>query len=492
MFDQTVMKRLRAWKESPLLFATECMQMKPSDQQAEALHIFPSIKRLSIRSGHGTGKDAMVGGVLIPWYMITRPFAKVVCLAPTARQLSDILWSEISKWLRRSLVADEFVIQKDKIFQKDNPREWWVRAISPSAKASAEEQVESVAGLHGDHLLIVVDEASGVPEPVFIPLEGSCTQEDNIMVLIGNMTKNKGYFYDSHFHTELSKDWTQLHWDSRKSSNVKQSFCEYMAKKYGEDSNIFRIRVAGEPPLEDADGLIPLAWAEQCIDNEISTSEDEPTYLGIDVARYGDDDSVILPRRGNVVFPWDTFHGMNTIDLAMRTRLCIEDVGAFGAAIDEIGVGAGVVDWLAKHNLPNVYGVNVSWASSDISKYNRLRDELWVLMRNKCMRQQYSFPTIKEEGETLSMGQVLANELASLRYTFNKHGGYVVESKYDAKKRGIPSPNIADALGLTEYFNATATRVFTKPKSRESVDRWSAFYSKHKPSSSSNHAWMVT
>lgn len=492
MFDQTILRRLRAWKESPLLFATECMKMQPSDQQAEALHIFPSVKRLTIRSGHGTGKDALVGGVIIPWFMVTRPFAKVVCLAPTARQLSDILWSEISKWLRKSLVADEFIIQKDKIFHKENPREWWVRAISPSAKASAEEQVESVAGLHGDHLLIVVDEASGVPEPVFVPLEGSCTQEDNIMVLIGNMTKNKGYFYDTHFHPELAKDWAQLHWDSRKSTNVNQNFCEYMAKKYGVDSNIFRIRVAGEPPLEDADGLIPLSWAEQCIGNEIAVPEDEPTYIGVDVARYGDDASVILPRRGNIIMPWETFQGMNVIDLAMRVRLSMEDMEAYGAAIDEIGIGAGVVDWLAKHNVPNIYGVNVSWASSDVSKYNRLRDELWVVMRNKCMRQQYSFPSIKLDGETLSMGQMLANELASLRYTFNKHGGYVVESKKDAKLRGKSSPNIADALGFTEYFNATATQVFQKTKSRQGPDRWSEFYAKYRPNSSSDFAWMVT
>jgi len=465
------------------------MHFNPSDQQAEALYQFPKTRRLSIRSGHGTGKDALAGGVLIPWFMVTRTFAKVVCVAPTARQLADILWSEISKWLRQSLVADEFVIQRDKIFQKDNPREWWCRAISPSAKASPEEQVESVAGIHGDHLLWVIDEASGCVDPIFIPIEGSCTQEDNNILLIGNMTRNQGYFYDSHFHVELKKVWVQLHWDSRKSTNVKKEYCEYMEQKYGVDSNIFRIRVAGDPPLGDDDTLIPLAWAEQCVGNEVSVAEDEPLYDGVDVARFGDDDSIILPRTGNIILPWETYHGMQTIDLAMRVRQHGLENDAQGTAVDEIGVGAGVVDWLAKHNVPNLFGVNVSSASSDISKYDRLRDELWLRVRDKCMRQQYSFPTSKAYGDVLSMGQMLANELASLRYSFNPHGGYKVESKKDAKKRGIPSPNIADGVCLTEYFNAYTTQVFRKPKAHASQDRW-----KNVPghnSGNDRHSWQT-
>lgn len=487
--DLNVVRKLKAWKESPLLFATECMKMQPSDQQADALHQFTKTKRITIRSGHGTGKDAMVGGVIIPWFMVTRRFAKVVCLAPTARQLADILWSEISKWLRQSLVSDEFVIQRDKIFHKENPREWWIRAISPSAKSSPEEQVESVAGLHGDHLLIVCDEASGIPEPVFIPLEGSCTQEDNIMVLIGNMTKNKGYFYDSHFHPELAGRWTKLHWDSRKSSNVKPEFCEYMAAKYGENSNIFRIRVIGDPPLEDDESLIALSWAEQCIGNEISVPEDEPPFLGVDVARFGADKSVLLNRVGNVVLPWETIHGLDTINLAMKVRMTALENDAQGIAVDEIGVGAGVVDWLAKHNTPNLFGVNVSRASSDITRYDRLRDELWLRMRDKCLRMQYSFPTTKLAGDTLSLGQMLANELASLRYSYNKQGGYKVESKQDAKRRGIDSPNIADALALTEYFAGIATKVFAKKKVRHT--HWTD--KSRFPSSETvqNYSWMV-
>jgi phage terminase large subunit len=465
MLSPDILSKLRRWKESPLTFAVECIGMQPSDQQAELFYAFgQGNKRITVRSGHGTGKDASVGGVIIPWFMITRPYAKVICTAPTARQLSDILWTEISKWLRQSVLSDDFVIQKDKIYYKDAPKEWWVRAVSPSVKASKEEQAETLAGFHGEHLLIVVDEASGVPDPVYTTLEGALTQEDNYVVLIGNMTKNQGYFYDTHFHPELSKRWWKLHWDSRKSSNVQPGYVEYMKVKYGENSNVFRIRVTGDPPLEDSTVLIPLAWAEQCIGNDIEVPEDEPLYLGVDVARYGDDYSIILPRRGNEILPWEKYQSINTITLGGFISQTYQEMYAEGLAIDEIGVGAGVTDWLSKRNIPGLFGVNVSSESWDITKADRLRDELWLTVREKCLNRQYSFPDTIPKGDYVSLGQELANELSSPTYDFNRHGGIVVESKKHMKSRGIASPNIADALCLSEYFNATAHHVWPKDK----------------------------
>ena len=425
---------------------------------------------------HNTGKDASASWVIL-WFMVTRPFAKVACTAPTNRQLRDILVSELSKWLRKSIVADEFVIRKDVIHHKDAPKEWWIRFISPSVKATKEEQAETLAGLHGDHLLIVCDEASGIPDPTFIPLEGAMTQPDNKVILIGNMTKSSGYFHETHFHNEISKDWTKLHWDSRKSSNVDKSYPEYMARKYGVDSNIFRIRVEGNPPLQDETTLIPLWAAQQCVGNEVLIAEDEPLYLGVDVARYGDDSSIILPRQGIRIDPWETFNKLNTIDLGGFINQTYQEVEASGCAIDVIGVGAGVADWLQKHGMKNLHMVNVAWASSNKEKYDRLRDELWCRVRDNCVLGLYSFPSVKPAGEQESYGDTLANELASVKYGFNKDGGIKVESKKDMKSRGVKSPNIADALCLTEYFANKSTRVFSRkveqsskvPRYRDSV-----------------------
>jgi hypothetical protein len=464
--NKAVVNKLKEWKESPLQFVKECIRATPTEQQIELLLNIAKEKRITVRSGHGCGKDGSASWIIL-WFMTTRPYAKVACTAPTNRQLRDILMAELSKWLRQSTIAEEFKVQKDIIFHKEAPKEWWTRFISPSVRATKEEQAETLAGLHSDHLLIIVDEASGVPDPTFIPLEGAMTQSDNKVLLIGNMTKNSGYFYDTHFHATISKDWCKIHWDSRNSSIVDKSMPEYFARKYGVDSNVFRIRVEGNPPLQDENTLIPLWTAQQCIGQEFEVAEDEPLYLGVDVARYGDDASIILPRRGLKIFPWETFRKLNTIDLGGFINQTYKELDADGCAIDVIGVGAGVADWLEKHNMRNLYQVNVALASSNIEKFDRLRDELWCKVRDNCLLGKYSFPNTKVEGETETLGEQLASELATVRYSFNAHGGYKVESKRDLKKRGIPSPNIADALGLTEYFHNDATRVFPKEKEEE-------------------------
>lgn len=462
-----VLDKLFTWRDSPLLFVRECLNAVPSDQQVEGLMEITKTRRMTIRSGHGTGKDAFAAWIIL-WFMSTRPYAKVACTAPTARQLTDILWSELAKWFRQSQLQNEFVHQTDKFFHKSAPKEWWARTISPQVKGSKEEQAETLAGLHGDHLLIIVDEASGVPDPVFIPLEGAMTQEDNRTLVIGNMTKNFGYFYESHFDDRIAKNWKRLHWDSRKSSLVSDKMVDYFRVKYGEESNVFRIRVAGEPPLEDEATYIPLHWARSCLGNEVIVPESEPLYLSVDVARYGDDYSVVLPRRGLQITAWDKFQGMNTINLAGFVHGLYRDLSAEGLAIDEIGVGAGVVDWFYNHNRRMLtseeaircFGINVASEAPNKSKYHRLRDELWGRVKEKCMKSLYSFPDTEA-------GEELCNELSQPRYFYDNNGAVQIESKRDMKLRGVSSPNIADALCLSEHFESMAPQAFKRPTAKK-------------------------
>jgi len=489
-----VLSKLKEWREHSLLFVTECIGAKPSDQQAAGLVAMDNAKRTTIRSGHGTGKDAMASWKIIQ-FLTTRAYPKVVCTAPTNRQLSDILWSELSKWMRHSIVADEFVIQSDKIFHKDAPKEWWCRAVSASVKASKEDQAETLAGFHGDHLLIVVDEASGVMDPVYIPLEGAMTQEDNHVLLIGNMTKGSGYFYDTHFHPTISKKWCKLHWDSRKSSNVKKEMIEYFAEKYGEDSNIFRIRIMGEPPVDDTSSFIPLSWGMSCVGNEIEVDPEWPLSLSVDVAREGDDESIILPRRGFKIYIWDRFKDMHTIALSNKVVTVANDLEAFAVGVDSIGVGGGVVDWL-RHDprglgIKKVFGVNVAEAATDNKKHHRLRDQLWDTVRYNCMNTNYSFPDLvmRRSGIDINIGQELANELASVRYFNDNNGAIQIESKRDMKARGVMSPNIADALCISEYLSPTAQAMWKGSKAKKRP------FDRSRPRQQglfSNDSWMTT
>lgn len=469
--NPVILNKLKQWRDSPLLFVTECLKAKPSTQQAEALVAMTKKKRLTIRSGHGTGKSALAAWRILH-FMATRAYPKVVCTAPTARQLSDVLWSELSKWLRGSVLSEEFILQKDKLFHKEAPKEWWARAVSPSVKASKEEQAETLAGFHGEHLLIIVDESSGVEDPVFIPLEGALTQEDNHVMLIGNPTRNSGYFYDTHFHPEISKRWEKLHWDSRKSENVTKDMIDYFAEKYGIESNVFRIRVAGEPPIDDERSFIPLHWALQCIGREIEVDDGWPLSLSVDVAREGDDLSVIMPRRGNKIYEWQTFQGLHTIELGQRIVESFSDLEASYVGVDTVGVGGGVYDWLCHDprglGMEHMFSVNVAEKASDRNQYYRLRDELWGLVRKNCMEGRYSFPdlVVKKGGVDLNLGNELAHELSVVGYKLGVGGEIKIESKIDLKRRGIPSPNLADALCISEYIHGLA---FQRWKSSEKI-----------------------
>jgi len=479
--NPVVLERLRSWQDNPLRFVLECFKWPkgqgPTFQQKEALQAIAFRKRVSIRSGHGCGKSAAAVWIAL-WFMSTRAYAKVAVTGPTGRQLYDIFWAELAKWFRRSRLQDEFVMQKGKFFYKAAPEDWWIRLISPRVKATKEEQAETLAGLHGDHLLIIVDEASGVHDPVFVPLEGALTRPDNKVLLIGNMTKSSGYFYDTHFHAAIRQKWAHLHWNSEKSPLVTKETVEYFRDKYGEDSSVYAVRIKGDPPLTDERALIPLEWSRQCIGNEVAVADDEPLYLSVDIARYGDDVSVVMPRRGLKVYEWDVFKGMNTISLAGNILQTYTERNASGVILDEIGVGAGVVDWLEKHGMVNCYGVNVCWRSSDVSRYHRLRDELWWTVREKCMRGLYSFPPTKES-------ETLCDELASPKYDFNAQGGIVVESKKKMRARGVGSPNRADALVLSEYVNSVAHKVWPVKKTHVSSNR--KYYTV-----SGEHAWMAT
>jgi len=270
----------------------------------------------------------------------------------------------------------------------------------------------------------------------------------------------------------MSKNWGKLHWDSRESSLVTNDMIQYFIDNYGLDSNVFRIRVAGEPPIDDEMTFIPLSWAISCIGNTMEVDPDWPLYLSVDVARYGDDDSIILPRRGMKITPWETFRGMHTINLSYHVLRTFTEMGASGAGIDEIGVGGGVVDWL-QHDPRGIgnkaIGINVHEASSDPKRWYRLRDELWDRVRYNCMKALYEFPdqTVRFHGMDMNLGHILADELASVRYNLDKNV-IKIESKKDAKARGVKSPNIADAVAMSEYFNNVAFALWgEREKKRE-------------------------
>lgn len=422
-------------------------QVPTDEERALALK-----KGLSIQSGQGSGKDAYTAWNILH-DLICFPNVKIPTTAPTQHQLRDILWAEVHKWMRHSQrehkkaesgydICEWITWGADRIYQTDlKGREWFAVARTCNTKATAEEQAETLAGFHEDYLTIVVDEASGVPDPVFKPLEGTMTGLCNYALIIFNPTRNTGFAIET--QREDRQHWICLHWNCEESELVSQEHIDYMRRKYGVESNTYRIRVLGLPPKADPDVLIPWDWVMGAVDRDLVPGEDDPEILGIDVARTGEDKSILLSYRGGVVTDVQEFKGLDTEELSNWAMGIMFDREPTVTLVDVIGIGAGVTDKL-QHRVGGmtIIGVNVSEISSNDQRFFRLRDELWWRLRELFEQRVIRIPDDAE----------LIGELTTPKYKYLDRGQIKIESKRDMKLRGIPSPNKADALCLCMYY----------------------------------------
>jgi hypothetical protein len=408
---------------------------------------------ISIMSGKGTGKDAFASWCII-WFLCCFDDTKVPCTANSGQQLNDVLWAEIGKWLHNSKVQAQkqgfedsypnsvLVHQSKKLYHKENSK-WFATPRTINTRASEEEQGETLSGLHSESMMVVVDEASGIPDAVFKPLETTLTKPFNFVLMIFNPTRSYGFAIDS--HGKFREHWVVLHWDSRESENVTEQQIDYMRSKYGEESPAWRAYVVGLPPLSSDDTLIPMDWAMRAIDSELDPDENAPIVFGVDVARQGNDKSIILKRKGPRIIEIKQYSKIDTMELANWVALEIAEDEPEAVYIDVIGIGYGVYDRLREMGFCNVYSVNVAESAARNDQFYRLRDELWWKVREKFEKGLISIPDDDE----------LVGELTRVKYQPEFHSKSVIkiESKSDMKKRGLSSPNKADALCLTYFGN---------------------------------------
>jgi hypothetical protein len=424
---------------------------------------------LSIVSGRGTGKDAFASWVIM-WFLICFPYSKTACTAPTGHQLKDVLWSEIAKWLKGNnpaeptLVSDVLTWQAEKVYHNAaNGERWFAVARTCNPKATTEEQAETLSGLHEDYLLIVADEASGIPAPVFKPLDGTLTGKVNLILMISNPTRTGGYFFDS--HNSLRDRWVTLHWNAEESEIVTRASIEEKAHRFGRDSNVYRIDVLGHFPKISNDTLIAWEWAQDAIERETEPMEADPEVFGIDVGA-GGDPSVIVHRRGPKVlgiYEKDTTESEALVGWIMGKVFAHEPQLVM---IDPIGVGWGIAGML-RARLPHLrlIDVNVSEVASEDHRFYRLRDELYWRVRELFEKRIISVPD----------DPILLGEATSIKFE-EPNGVVKIESKKDMRRRGVKSPNRFDALCLTEYYSTEATRLVgrtrTSARSRHLAGSW--------------------
>lgn len=467
------------WRRSPYHFIRDIMEWKedegPTRQQQEGLEmvgkiadakykvnnnlkcteedrILASKLGISIRSGHGTGKDCFLSWVYF-WLLTVFPSAIGMVTAPTSHQLDDILWKEFRVWqLRSKFLTEKFEVQSDKIFLNEPGAKGtrFVSARTANVRGTEDEQAEALAGQHDDFMILAADEASALPKGTFRPIEGAMTGKMNFAIMIGNPTRGTGYFFES--HTKRRNEWVCLHWSSEECERIPKQIIDADIERFGRDSNWYRVRRLGDFPITDETTLIPFDWVMNAVKREVEVSPDSPKLVGIDIG-LGKDDSVMVFRHGNVVGDYlPTNSNPNSMQVTGWLMSELADTDYDMAFIDSIAAGSVVFERLKELGVKRLFAVDVREASSDPSIF-RLRDELFWKLREAFEQGTISIPDNDE----------LIGELTTLKYDTPESTGKIkIESKRDMRTRGLRSPNKADALAMTFYFQDRAYKILGK------------------------------
>jgi len=449
--SQALTLGMRRYIRKPKAFVEEVLHAQPDEWQVEALDALVTRGRLAVRAGHGVGKSAFEAWAIL-WFLFTRPFPKVVATAPSRQQLFDILWPELAKWMEKApVIKSYFEWQKTRIVMTQHPERWWASARTAS-------KPENFAGIHEDHVLIVCDEASGISDKIYEVAEGALTTDDAKIILCGNPTQLSGEFYDA-FHRRRHL-YYPMHVSCLDSPRVTRDYIDNLKQKYGEDSQVYKVRVEGNFPDTEPDVFIPLPLVETATMHDVCEYDDHtgdplleglPIQMGVDVARFGGDEIVIYYRVGMYVFPPLVFHGMTTTDLSARIIqlggelmkrwrrpdvTVVIDMGSMGAGVhDEVAYVVGVATFPGQWTL---VPFNFGGAGDDVCDdaatvaYKHARDKL---------------PEIHLPNDDRTIGQ-----LTTRKYKVAwKSGKFKLEPKDDYKKRHGESPDRADALVLCLY-----------------------------------------
>ena len=385
----------------------------------------------AIASGHGIGKSAETSWIIL-WAMSTRPQLSGVVTANTATQLASKTWRELSVWHKRSINRHWFKWTATRFFHVDHPETWVVAAIPQS-----EHNSEAFAGLHADHVLVMYDEASAIPDIIWEVSEGAMTTPRAMWFVYGNPTKNTGKFRECFGRNKHR--WNHRQIDSRSCKMTNKKKIQEWLDDHGEDSDFFRIRVRGEFPRSGSQQFISSEHVETARRRQLTSEQywHLPVIMGVDVARYGDDQSVICVRQGRKIRHLYKYRELNTVQLASRVAEKIREHHPQMTFIDGIGIGAGVVDQLVASNYQNVVDVNVGDPASEPVLYKNKRAEVWGRMKDWVANAD-----IPDDAE-------LADDLVQPTYFYTDKEQIQIESKKDMKSRGVSSPDSADAIALT-------------------------------------------
>lgn len=450
----------RRIRGSPVFFTEKILGKKLWSKQADVLFALRDNPRTAVRSCHGVGKT-YTAALAALWFLYAHPRSIVLTTAPTYRQVEKLMWKEIrSSWRSaRHPLGGELLPKSPELHILQN--EWYAAGLSTN-------EPDRFQGFHEEHILVIVDEASGVQQDIFDAIEGVLTSRGARLLLIGNPTAIGGAFYDaftkpgyktihiSAFDTPNfsefgitpeqieSGEWSEM---VKEPLPIPQLITPAWAadrhKAWGPESTPYHVRVLGNFPAQGEETLIPLLWVELAMERLDETEPGDPVEIGVDVAAFGSDKTVIALRRGCRIEDLEVYSGKSTTETAGLVKLSARAARTDVIKVDEIGIGRGVVDMLQESGFEDV-GINVAERASDPERFFNLRSELWWNLRERLD------PDLTRNPNPLALPRddELLSELATVRYKLNSRGQIQIESKEEMKKRLGRSPDRADAVVL--------------------------------------------
>ena len=436
---------------SPVDFAREVLKVQLWSKQEEVLSSLLEHRRVAVKSGNGLGKGFSAAVALL-WFLHAHQDAAIVLsTAPTFRQVRHVLWRQVHSLYRPAAKA---------LGGKMLDTRWEISDDRYAMGLSA-DNADQFQGFHSPNMFIVVDEAEGVDDDIYEAIEAVMTSAGPLLLLIGNPTTVSGAFRRAFY--EERQLYHTITISALDSPNIRSGkllvpglttarWVEERKATWGEETPVYRARVLGEFPEQAIDTLIKLSDIEAAACRSgpglVEATGPSEAIMAVDVARFGSDRSVILTRRGDNVEAVQTFRGLDTMQLAGWVAAAIRAINPSMVVIDEIGVGAGVVDRLKEQGF-QVRGVNVARKARQDQVFANLRAEGYWQLRERFASGAIAVPNDNQ----------LIGELAALRYSYDSQGRVLMESKDSIRQRGLPSPDKADALMLAFLGPANRNRM---------------------------------
>ncbi len=425
----------------PIAFCREIIGVEPWYYQLDILHDLATFPQVAAHTGHGVGKTALGAWALL-WFIFTRKDSRVVTSAPTWRQVKDLLWAEVHKWHRKMNLEKMGWVFPYKLLdvRLEVSREWF-------ATGEATDEEEKIEGYHAESILYIIDEAKAVSDKILDSMAGGLTTAEARMLLLSTPGESQGKLYRVCVRKAEVGRWKIHHVSAAdvaeklNGKQVSKDWVEGRKATWGESSGIYQLRVLGDFVDLTDDRFISPVLVEKAMKLEIKVGTKAKRVLSVDPARFGADRTVICLREGNRVHPLVKIDNM---DLVQLTEVVYNEVVSFNPdeiIVDETGLGAGLYDNLLRkkkaRNKLSAY--NGAASPQDEDSYLNCRAETYWHLRS----------LLHEEEVQLPQDELLEGQLTGIKYQYNTYKRHTVikmESKDDMRRRGMMSPNEADAI----------------------------------------------